>query len=77
VFVAVAALAACTDAGPVSGPGTVDAILISPNGAEGAALVVLSGDGLGAAVVADARAAKDNGPARREAGRGFRARRVR
>ena len=50
MFLAVAVLTACTDAGPVSGPGTVDAVLISPNGAEGAALVVLSGDGLGAVV---------------------------
>jgi hypothetical protein len=50
LIVAVASLATCTDAGPVSGPGTVDAILVSPNGAEGAALVVLTGEGLGEAV---------------------------
>ena len=44
------ALAACTDAGPVSGPGTIDAVLVSPHGAEGAALVVLTGEGIGRAV---------------------------
>ena len=43
-----ALLAACADEGPVSGPGTLSATLVSPNGAEGAALVVLLGDGVGA-----------------------------
>lgn len=43
-----ALLAACTDAGPVSGPGKMTATLLSPNGAEGAALVVLLGDDVGA-----------------------------
>ncbi len=40
-------LAACTDVGPVSGPGTMTATLISPNGAEGAALIILIGDDVG------------------------------
>jgi len=40
-------LAACTDAGPVSAAGTLTASLVSPNGPEGAAVVVLFGDGLG------------------------------
>ncbi len=44
---ALAALAACADEGPVSGPGTLTATLRSPNGAEGAALVSLLGDGVG------------------------------
>lgn len=42
------ALAACADEGPVSGPGTLTATLVSPNGAEGAAHVVLLGEGIGA-----------------------------
>ena len=42
------ALGACTDEGPVSGPGTMTATLRSPYGAEGAALVVLVGDDIGA-----------------------------
>ena len=41
-------VAACGDAGPVSGPGTLTAVLVSPNGAEGAAVVSLSGTGVGA-----------------------------
>jgi hypothetical protein len=40
-------VAACTDEGPVSGPGDVTATLIGPNGPEGAALVVLLGEGIG------------------------------
>lgn len=40
--------AACTDEGPVSGPGTMTATVLSPNGAEGAAVVVLLGDDVGA-----------------------------
>lgn len=43
-----ALLAACADEGPVSGPGTMTATLLSPNGPEGAALVILLGDGVGA-----------------------------
>lgn len=39
--------AACGDAGPVSGPGTLTATLVSPNGAEGAARVFLVGEGIG------------------------------
>ena len=38
---------ACTDEGPVSGPGTVTATVAGPNGPEGAALVVLLGEGIG------------------------------
>ena len=41
-------LAACSDEGPVSGPGTLTATLTGPNGAEGAAVLSLLGDGLGA-----------------------------
>lgn len=47
-LLAVAALAACSDEGPVSGPGTLTASLVGPNGAEGAALVVALGEGVGA-----------------------------
>ena len=43
-----ALLAACADEGPVSGPGTMTATVVSPNGPEGAALVILLGDGVGA-----------------------------
>ena len=42
-----ALLAACADEGPVSGPGTMTATLSSPNGPEGAALVILLGEGVG------------------------------
>jgi len=44
---AVIALGACSDEGPVSGPGTMTATLLSPNGAEGAAYVLLLGEGIG------------------------------
>lgn len=51
-FAAVAAfvlfLAACSDEGPVSGPGTMTATLVGPNGPEGAAVISLLGDGIGA-----------------------------
>lgn len=40
-------LAACSNEGPVSGPGTMTATLDSPNGPEGAAVVTLLGDGIG------------------------------
>jgi hypothetical protein len=40
-------LVACSDEGPVSGPGTLTATLASPNGAEGAAYIVLLGEGIG------------------------------
>ena len=46
--ITLALLAACADEGPVSGPGTMIATLLSPNGSEGAALVILLGDGVGA-----------------------------
>ncbi|MBM4183524.1 MAG: hypothetical protein FJ207_04765 [Gemmatimonadetes bacterium] len=39
----------CTDQGPVSAPGTLTATLVSPNGAEGAAVVALTGEGIGPA----------------------------
>ena len=38
---------ACGDEGPASGPGTLTVQVVSPNGAEGAALVRLIGPGLG------------------------------
>lgn len=41
-------LIACSDEGPVSGPGTMTATLVGPNGAEGAAVISLLGDGVGA-----------------------------
>ena len=41
-------LAACSDEGPVSGPGTMTATLVGPNGAEGAAVISLLADGIGA-----------------------------
>ena len=40
-------LAGCGDAGPVSAPGILTATVLSPNGAEGAALVTLVGAGIG------------------------------
>lgn len=39
---------ACSDEGPVSGPGTLTATVVGPNAAEGGALVTLAGDGVGA-----------------------------
>lgn len=42
-----ALLVACADEGPVAGPGTMTAVLVSPNGAEGAALLILLGSGVG------------------------------
>jgi hypothetical protein len=45
----VALLAACTDQGPVSAPGSFTATLVSPYGAEGAAVVTLHGEGIGEA----------------------------
>ena len=47
LFAALVAIAACSDEAPVSGPGTMTATVVGPNGAEGAALVVLLGDGIG------------------------------
>ena len=40
-------VAACSDEAPVSGPGTLTATLSGPNGAEGAAVLALLGDGVG------------------------------
>ncbi len=45
--IALATLAACADEGPVSGPGTMTVTLSSPNGAEGAARIVLLGGDIG------------------------------
>jgi hypothetical protein len=45
----VGALVACSDQAPVSAPGTLTATLVSPNGAEGAAVIGLTGEGIGAA----------------------------
>lgn len=39
--------AACSDEGPVSGPGTMTATLTGPNAQEGAAVLALLGDGIG------------------------------
>jgi len=39
-------LAACSDEAPVSAPGTLSATVVGPNGAEGAAVVLLLGDGI-------------------------------
>jgi len=42
----VALLGACADAGPQSGPGSVEVRVVSPNGAEGSAVVSVFGDGI-------------------------------
>jgi len=52
LFLAIAMVWACSDEGPVSGPGTLTATLTSPNGPEGAALILLVGDGVGAVTAA-------------------------
>ena len=39
-------VAACGDAGPQSGPGTLTATVVSPNGDEGAAVVEVFGPGI-------------------------------
>lgn len=44
----VGGVAACGDQGPLSGPGTLTATLVSPNGAEGSAVLSLFGEGIGA-----------------------------
>jgi hypothetical protein len=49
------AVAACGEAVPAHGAGTVTATLISPNGAEGAALITLFGDGIGEVSAIDGR----------------------
>lgn len=45
--VAVLLAAGCSDEGPVSGRGTMTATVVGPNGAEGAAVLALLGDGVG------------------------------
>lgn len=45
-LIAALALTACTDAGPRPGPGTITATLRSPNGDEGAAVLLLAGEGV-------------------------------
>jgi hypothetical protein len=47
-MLALVALVGCADEGPVAGPATMTATLRSPHGAEGAAVVLLVGDGVGA-----------------------------
>lgn len=49
LVVSVATLAAvgCADEGPIAGPGTLTARLVSPNGAEGGALLTVFGPGIG------------------------------
>ena len=42
----VAALTACSDEGPQAGPGTLSASVVGPNGDEGAAVILLLGDGV-------------------------------
>jgi hypothetical protein len=42
-----ALVVACSDEGPVSGPGTLTATLVGSEGADGAAIVVLVGEGVG------------------------------
>lgn len=42
-----AAVAACSDGGPVAAPGTRTVTLVSPSGDEGAALLTLVGEGVG------------------------------
>jgi len=46
-FLASTWLTGCGDRGPASGPGVLTATVQSPNGAEGAALLKLVGDGMG------------------------------
>jgi hypothetical protein len=42
-----ALMVACSDEGPVSGPGSLTATLVGPEGADGAAILVLVGEGVG------------------------------
>lgn len=46
MLVAGLVLAACSDGGPGPGPGTLTATLRSPNGDEGAAVILLVGEGV-------------------------------
>jgi hypothetical protein len=50
--VATLTLGACGDQGPVSGPGTLTGSVRSPHGPEGAAVLVLVGEGVGAVMQA-------------------------
>lgn len=43
----ICALGACDDPGPVPGPGTLTAVVVSPNGPEGAAVVSFPSEGVG------------------------------
>ncbi len=48
-FMAVLVVAgACGDAGPVAGPGTLTAVVVSPNGSEGAAVISFPSSNIGA-----------------------------
>ena len=59
-----ATLAACTDQSPASAPGRVTATLVSPYGAEGAAVVTLFGEGIGeATAIGDVQLYRSDGPA--------------
>lgn len=49
-------MAACGDAGPRSGPGTLTATILSPNGDEGAAVVLVFGPGITGVESLDGRA---------------------
>ena len=46
ILLAALAVAACSDFGPSLGPGILTATLRSPNGNEGAAVLILLGDGV-------------------------------
>jgi len=46
ILFATLAMAACTDVGPFQGPGTLQATLSSPNGEEGAAVLLFIGEGV-------------------------------
>lgn len=54
-LVAVLGTAGCGDRGPASAPGPLTVTVISPNGAEGAALLKLVGRGMGAIAPSEGR----------------------
>lgn len=56
LFAAAVLAAGCGDAGPESGPGTLTATVVSPNGAEGAAVVEVFGPGITGVESLDGRA---------------------
>jgi hypothetical protein len=60
---AVCALGGCDDPAPIPGPGTLTAVVVSPNGAEGAAVVSFSSEGVGeiGAVSGDVFSREENG----------------